>query len=133
MKQLRYEPNLYSAYRTLNDLVSVTSDLNSYYNLHCSHTGPCAVSQTSQVGFCLRTFALAARLTPAWNGIPQIFAWVTLLPPSILCSYVPSSVKPRLISFLNVSNFKTFQCPTNNSPQSPFTLLYFFHRVFIIF
>ena len=34
----------YSVYQTLNDLAPVISDLNSYYNLHCNHNGPCAAS-----------------------------------------------------------------------------------------
>ena len=122
MKLLRYKPDPYGGYRTLNDLVPITSNLMSYYNLHCSHIGPFAASQTSQVGSCLRTFALA--IPPAWNALPQRFAWLTPSLPSVLCSHAPASVRLRLTSFL-----KNFNSPLDAHHQQlpiTLTLCYFF-------
>lgn len=73
----------------------------------------------SQANCCLRTFALAAPLPPTAtsNALPQIFSWLTLSPPSSLCSDVSSSVRAGLISFL-----KNFNSPLN----PPITLILFY-------
>ena len=127
-KSLGYKPNPCNGYQTPNDLVPITSDLSAYYSLHCNDTGLFDNSQAYVSGKLLPQ-DLCTCWCSAGNALPQIFCWLTLSPPSSLCSDVSSSVKARLTSFL-----KNFNSPLNSTPilNHRYSAL-FSPRVFITF
>lgn len=112
------------ATRLHSDLVPITSDLTAY-SLHCSDTDPSRASQAYVLGKLLPQ-DLCTCCSSAGNALPQLFSWLTLSPPSSLCSDISSSVRAGLISFLK--NFNSPSTPPNHTYST-----LFFPRVFIIF